>query len=233
MTLASRRADRVQASTAPASSRADWLIPAGLLALGIVPAIGGALRLDELGSGAAITAENARFFAAPAPVVIHILSAALFSALGAFQFSSALRRSRLGWHRRMGRLLVLMGFATALSGLWMTFFYPTADANFDGPAVYVMRLMVGIGLVAAMTLGLSAIRRRDISAHQRWMTRAYALGMGAGTQVFTHMPWFLWPELRGELMRAVCMGAGWAINIVVAEWALVRAKYMDTVTSQA
>lgn len=48
------------------------------------------------------------------------------------------------------------------------------------------------------------------------MTRGYALGLGAGTQVFTRIPWFLWPELKVELLRAVCMGTGWAINIVVA-----------------
>ncbi len=115
-----------------------------------------------------------------------------------------------------------LGLAAALSGLWMTLFYPNADANFDGPAVYAMRLAAGAGMVAAMVLALAAITRRDISAHQHWMTRAYALGMGAGTQVFTHIPWFLWPELQGELLRAVCMGAGWAINIAVAEWVLGR-----------
>jgi uncharacterized membrane protein len=206
-------------------AKAGWLVPAGLLALSIVPAIAGALRLAELGSGAIITPENARFFAAPLPVVVHIVSAVLFSVLGAFQFSPGLRRSRPHWHRYTGRLAAPLGLAAALSGLWMTLFYPNADANFDGPVVYVMRLAAGIGMAGAMALALTAIRRRNIPAHQRWMTRAYALGMGAGTQVFTHIPWFLWPELQGELLRAVCMGAGWGINVVVAEWALVRDRH--------
>jgi hypothetical protein len=51
------------------------------------------------------------------------------------------------------------------------------------------------------------------------MTRAYAIGLGAGTQVLTHLPWFVLVEGKpGEIPRAVMMGAGWAINIVVAEW---------------
>jgi len=224
MTGASRSEDRTKANARPAASRADWLVPAGLLALGIVPAIAGALRLAELGSGAAITPENARFFAAPAPVVVHIVSAVLFSVLGAFQFSAGLRRRRPQWHRYTGRLAAPLGLAAALSGLWMTQFYPNADANFDGPAVYLMRLAAGFGMVGAMVLALAAIARRDIPAHQRWMTRAYALGMGAGTQVFTHVPWFLWPELQGELLRAMCMGAGWGVNIVVVEWVLSRPR---------
>ena len=205
-------------------AKAGWPVPAGLLALGIVPAIGGALRLADLGSGAAITAENARFFAAPAPVVAHIVSAVLFSGLGAFQFSAGLRRRRPHWHRLSGRVATPLGLAAALSGLWMTLVYPNADANFDGPAVYVMRLAAGAGMVGSMALALAAIRQRDIPAHQRWMTRAYALGMGAGTQVLTHIPWFLWPELQGELLRSLCMGTGWAINIVVAEWMLSRPR---------
>lgn len=215
MNGASRNEDR---------TRADWLVPAALLALGFVPAIAGALRLAELGSGAAITPENARFFAAPAPVIIHIVSAVLFSVLGALQFSPGLRRSRPLWHRYTGRVAAPLGLAAALSGLWMTLFYPNADTNFDGPAVYAMRLAAGSGMVGAMVLALMAIARRDIAAHQRWMTRAYALGMGAGTQVFTHIPWFLWPEMQGELLRALCMGAGWAVNIAVAEWVLSRPR---------
>lgn len=203
-------------------SRASWLVPIGLLLLGIVPGIGGALRLAELGHAAPITAENARFFAAPEPVALHIVSAVLFSVLGAVQFFPGLRRRRPLWHRYTGRLAAPLGLAAALSGLWMTLFYPNADANFDGPAVYVMRLAAGFGMAAAMVLALAAIAQRDIPVHQRWMTRAYALGMGAGTQVFTHIPWSVWPEVQGELLRAVCMGTGWIINIVVAEWIIKR-----------
>ena len=203
-------------------SRASWLVPIGLLVLGIVPGIGGALRLAELGHSAPITAENARFFAALAPVALHIVSAVLFSVLGAFQFFPGLRRRRPLWHRYTGRLAAPLGLAAALSGLWMTLFYPNADANFDGPAVYVMRLAAGFGMAAAMVLALAAIAQRDIPVHQRWMTRAYALGMGAGTQVFTHIPLSVWPEVQGELLRAVCMGTGWIINIVVAEWIIKR-----------
>lgn len=203
-------------------SRASWLVPIGLLVLGIVPGIGGALRLAELGHSAPITAENARFFAALAPVALHIVSAVLFSVLGAFQFFPGLRRRRPLWHRYTGRLAAPLGLAAALSGLWMTLFYPNADANFDGPAVYGMRLAVGSGMTLAMVLALAAIAQRDIPVHQRWMTRAYALGMGAGTQVFTHIPWSVWPEVQGELLRAVCMGTGWIINIVVAEWIIKR-----------
>ena len=80
-----------------------------------------------------IAPENARFFDEPVSVVIHIATSLTFNILGALQFSPGLRRSRPHWHRIIGRLLVLPGFASALSGLWMTLFYPNADTPRSTP----------------------------------------------------------------------------------------------------
>ena len=48
--------------------------------------------------------------------------------------------------------------------------------------------------------------------------RAYAIGLGAGTQVLTHLPWFILVGKPGESSRAVLMAAGWVINLAVADW---------------
>ena len=50
------------------------------------------------------------------------------------------------------------------------------------------------------------------------MLRGYAIGMGAGTQVLTLMAGALIVSPPSELSRAVLMGAGWVINLTVAEW---------------
>ena len=112
-------------------AKADWLLPAGLIALSMIPVSFGVGRLVELSGSAEITPENARFFAAPLPVILHVISTSLYCVLGAFQFSPGIRRLRLGWHRGAGRLLVPLGLVTALSGLWLTQFYP--PVNLDGP----------------------------------------------------------------------------------------------------
>jgi hypothetical protein len=62
--------------------RHDWLIPTGLLALSFIPMVAGTLRMIQLGSGAAITPESARFVAAPVPVVLHLLSEIAFAVAG-------------------------------------------------------------------------------------------------------------------------------------------------------
>jgi uncharacterized membrane protein len=205
--------------TMVAKNRTAWLVPAGLLLLSTVPVIAGAVRLAELSGGAQVTPANARFFASPLPVVIHILSVSLYSILGAFQFVPALRR-RHRWHRRVGRFLIPCGLAAALSGLWMTLFYPWPEG--DGEILYGLRLLFGSAMLLAILLGVAAIRRRDFTQHGDWMLRAYAIGLGAGTQVLTNVPWFLLFGIPGEFPRALLMGAGWLINLMVAEWIIRR-----------
>lgn len=202
-------------------ARADWLVPAGLVLLSLLPALAGSARLHELATGAELTEQNARFLAAPLPVGIHIVSAVLYSILGAFQFSPGFRRRNRRWHRIAGRVLLPAGLLVAISGMWMTLTYPWPAG--DGVLVFVERLVFGSAMLVALVLGVQAIRRRRFVAHGEWMIRAYAIGLGAGTQVLTHLPWFLFAEgWPGELPRGLMMGAGWVINLAVAEWLIRR-----------
>lgn len=203
--------------TKPASG---WLLPFALLALSVIPLIASVHRISQLSEGAAITEENARFFAAPVPIVLHILASNVFSIVGALQFVTAFRRRHPGWHRAAGRVLAACGLVAALSGLWMTLFYPRVEG--DGTLLFWFRLAAGTGMAVSLVLGYRAARRRDFVHHRAWMTRAYALGMGAGTQVVVHIPWLLVAGRPDELVRSLLMGAGWAINVGIAEWAIRR-----------
>lgn len=68
------------------SAKSTWLVPTLLIILTAVPVVAGAVRVAELTGGAEVTPENARFVAAPVPVLLHIVGATLFCVLGAFQF---------------------------------------------------------------------------------------------------------------------------------------------------
>jgi hypothetical protein len=180
----------------------------------------GRVSLSQLFGGAPITPSNARFFAAPLPVVLHIVAAFVFTLVGAFQFAPALRRRRPGWHRVAGRFVFGAGMVVALSGLWMTLFYARPPG--DGDLLTAMRLGFGTGMAAALVAGLLAVLRRDLVARRAAMIRGYAIGMGAGTQVLTNVPWILLVGPPSELTRAVLMGAGWVINLAVAEVVIRR-----------
>ena len=142
--------------------------------------------------------------------------------------SVGLKRT-IGWgsddrilrHRAAGRVLIPTGLLTALSGIWMAAFYPHPLG--DGDVLEALRLLFGFAMVASILLGIRGIVRRKFSAHGDWMTRAYAIGMGAGTQAIVLIPGSIIFGSTQELSRTVLMGAAWVINLAVAE-AVIRRR---------
>src|SRR5690349_7134127 len=155
--------------------RRPWVVPAGLVLLTVVPAVGGAVRLVRLAQGA-VTPDNERFLASPVPVVVHIVGAVVFLGLGAFQFVPKWRRGGHRWHRWTGRLVVPAGLAGALGGLEMTLFQRAYPG--DGELLQGIRLVVSTAMVASLVLGHVAARRARWVRHRAWMMRGYAIGMG-------------------------------------------------------
>ena len=198
-------------------------VPGALIALALVPILAGSARLAEILGGPALLPP--RDDPSPVPLAVHIVSVIVYAVLGAFQFSAGLRRRRIGWHRAAGRVLVLAGLLVAISALWLALFFPRTEG---GDLLYVFRLLAGSGLAASLVLGVAAIGRRDVARHRAWMTRAYALALGAGTHVFTLG--FGKPIVGdGDLSIALLQSAGWAINLAVAEWVIRRSISVEVI----
>ena len=209
----------VHAAVLPArSTRSIGWLPFALVTLVVVPAIAGSLRLLKVAGGPIRLPANPAITASPLAVVVHISCAVVYAVLGAFQFSTGLRRRHPGWHRVVGRALVVLGLTVALSALWMTQFYPSQNG---GDLAYLFRLAFGSGMAASIILGFNSIRGGNVASHRAWMTRAYALALGAGTQVFTGG---IGTAIFGtsELNTALTLGAGWGINLAIAEYIIRR-----------
>lgn len=208
----------VPARPKPRSRGSTWRLPLALILLCVVPMFGGSVRLIELANDVQVTPDNDHvLITTPIPIVVHIISACLYGVLGAFQFSAGLRHRHRGWHRAEGRVLVPLGLTAALSALWMTLFHPWPAGT--GTLLYLFRLGFATAMALSLVLGFTAIRRRDIRHHRRWMTRAYAIGLGAGTQIFT----LGFGEAifgSAEVTHDLLMGAAWVINLAIAEWSL-------------
>jgi hypothetical protein len=108
----------------------------------------------------------------------------------------------------------------------MTLFYPGTNST-DGIGallLYALRLLFGSGMVFSIVYGFIAIRRGDMIRHRAWMTRAYAIGLGAGTQALTLAAGEMIGGPPNELEHALLMGAAWVINVAIAEWAIRRRR---------
>jgi hypothetical protein len=199
----------------------SWPVPMALVVLSAIPLTAGTLRLIQLAGGPAVIPADHRFAGFPLPLVVHIIGAAVFALVGILQLVPRFRRRHRAWHRRAGRVVAVAGLLVAFSALWMTLFYEPQPGT--GGLLFVLRLIFGSSMIACLVLGIAAVRRHRIPAHRAWMLRAYALGLGAGTQVFTEgigEGVFGTGELRGDLAR----GAAWVINLAVAEWVICRPR---------
>lgn len=198
----------------------QWSGTIAMVALSLVPTIGGVARLNSL--TAPINEQNARFVAAPLPVALHVIAAVIFSVLGAFQFAAAFRRRWPRWHRLAGRVVAVSGLVAGVSGVWMTETY-AIPSPMQGPLLFTTRLVVGLAMSLFVVLAVRAILQRDVTSHEAWMTRAYALGQGAGTQVLLlGVPaLLLGVEILGPTRDVLMLGA-WVSNAVLAEWFIRR-----------
>lgn len=207
----------------PAAARGarGWPVPVALIALAAIPLAAGALGLVQLAGGPAVMPADVRFAGFPTALVGHIVGAALYALVGVLQFVPRFRRRHRVWHRRAGRALVVAGLLVAGSALWLTLFYAPQPGT--GDLLYVLRVVFGSAMAASLVLGFAAIRRRDIAAHRAWMIRAYAIGLAAGTQVFTEgigTALLGGGEVQGDIAKA----AGWVVNLAVAEWVIHRSS---------
>ena len=203
------------------ATRIVWKIPLVLLVISAIPLAAGIVRLLGLAANPEISTENARFVAAPFPVIVHVISASLFSILGAFQFSSGLRQRSPGWHRVSGRVVVTSGICVSLSGLWMTVMY-LIPPELQGSLLYAVRVFVSVAMLLSIYMAVAAVTRCDVATHRTWMIRAYALGQGAGMQVVVLLPWMLLIGKPTLLQRDVLMSLAWPINLLIAEMANQR-----------
>jgi len=196
-----------------------WVGAGWLLAL--LPSLVGVLRLLQW-TGLTVEPLPVRPSSPLALIlVIHVVAVIGFGLLAPLQLSALSHRQNSTVHLRLGWLVWFSAVVAATTGLVLSLSYPHGPHH--GLTLLLVRLLVAVAMLGCLAAGLAAVVGRQIATHRAWMIRAYALGMGAGTQVVTHVPLILWPELAGETSRTLCMTAGWVINLVVAE-AVIRPR---------
>ena len=150
----------------------------------------------------------------------HVLLGAAYLLFGLMQFSGGIRRRFVAYHRWAGRALVVTGIAMALAGMYFGLLMP-----FSGlPEAYVIAL-IGTLYIFALVRGFVAIRQKDRDTHPRWMTRAFALGLGIVVVRLVSVPLELALTVMGigvAMRFVVTLWVGWGLSILGAEWWLRR-----------
>ncbi|PYG25442.1 DUF2306 domain-containing protein [Pelagimonas varians] len=211
MITPSRKAPRIHLR------KSEWVVFGVIFVYSFIPGFGGLIRVLELAGGPQIAPENPRALIAPTPIILHTLTSFLFCIVGAVQFLPSIRRQRPAAHRVIGRMTVVAGCMSALTGLWMTHFYVFPEA-LQGAVLYWVRVLLGTAMIGLIIWAVIAIRSRNVFQHGASLLRAYAIGQGASTQAVLGIAWII--AVGSEAMgpqRDGLMIFSWVVNFLAAE----------------
>ena len=147
---------------------------------------------------------------------LHIFPGGLALLSGFSQFFPKLRKRQPGLHRFLGKTYMISVLLSGTSALGIAFFATGGIIS-----------ALGFGALAVLWLFTTSnaylsIRRKDITEHQKWMIRSYALCFAAVT-LRIYLPTFT--ALGGmDFIPAYKMIAWlcWVPNILVAEYLIIR-----------
>jgi uncharacterized membrane protein len=153
----------------------------------------------------------------------HGVTGALALFLGPLQFSDRLRQRLLPWHRVIGRIYVC-GVAVAVPvGIYIEYIKYIH-------AIAPLRLLVstsafGFLFVSTTSMGFLMVKRRNIQAHKKWMTRSYAVSLiFLEVRCVDQIPWLSrildWPS---SMLESHSISDGWmyiVFSVLAAELVL-------------
>jgi uncharacterized membrane protein len=118
-------------------------------------------------------------------VIVHLIAAVVLIVGGALQLIPQVRERAPRFHRRLGRVYLLMAVATSLAGLYMTWIRGTVGDVSQHIGGSLNAVLI---IVCAVFAVRSAIGRR-FGAHRRWVLRLFLAVSGAW---FYRVGLFLW-----------------------------------------
>lgn len=167
-------------------------------------------RSEAYGTGSIHDVQAENYPAHRTILLFHTTAGGIAIMLFAAQFSARFRRN-LRRHRIVGRTAATI----ALVGMLGAFAYLVAvgpDHTFDGPAFWLQLWGLGIGTFLAVSLGVTAAVKRQITMHQPLMALAFSLLL---TAPFLRIGYLLlgntWPattQLETNLAGAAILATG-------------------------
>lgn len=151
-------------------------------------------------------------------ILVHIGGMMVAAAMGPFQFIRSFRNSHRNIHRIMGRIYLGGAFVGGLGGLYM------AQYSAAGVVSDVGFALLAIFLLFTSAMAFLSIKRGEVQVHREWMTRSFALVLGAVT-LRIYLP-FLEAGFGEQDGYAIVAWVSWVPNLLVAEW-LIRNHLRD------
>ncbi|MBL4604955.1 MAG: DUF2306 domain-containing protein [Flavobacteriaceae bacterium] len=153
----------------------------------------------------------------------HIVLGGIALLIGWIQFNKKIRRTKIQWHRNIGKIYMISVLFSGISGIYIGFFATGGWIAKTG--------FIGLGIVWLFTTikGYTSIRRKDITTHQKMMIYSYAACFGAVTLR-------IWLPILTSTMGGFIPGykavawVAWVPNIIVAYF-IIKQKFKPTLAN--
>lgn len=171
----------------------------------------------EIGVRLGVTIDDAPVRNVSIGFIIHALSGGIVLVSGALQFNRQLRTNRRIFHRRLGRIYVVMVWLSSIGGLWISLYF---DVTILAKVTFGTAALLWFG---ATTFALKYARKRKFKLHREWMFRSYALSLFFITFSF-------WADGLTSILPTVdsyhplIILLSWNINLLVAELWVRRSR---------
>lgn len=186
-----------------AARQAEWLIWTATGFAVVILLVFATIRLTEMSQG--VPPDDAfgiRYNEHPVVALLHMLPGLVFLTLAPLQFVARIRRTRLGFHRRLGRVLVVAAVISGAFGIAAAFRLPA----FGGIPTVAATVFFGVIFFVALGKAVWHIRRKQVRQHREWMIRVFALATAvAGIRVVIG----LFAALSGYTLEEIFGTAFW------------------------
>lgn len=163
-----------------------------------------------------------RYAEHPLIAYAHIVPGVIYIVGAPFQLSRRFREANVHRHRLLGRVLLPVGLLAGVFGVGFGVPY-----SFGGITEATAAAVFGSWFVVALLLAYRAIRAGDVTAHRRWMIRAFAIGLAAGTIRIWIGLFQGFGVLSFEDSFGPAFWLGFGLHAVVAELYLARRPGVD------
>jgi uncharacterized membrane protein len=141
----------------------------------------------------------------------HIVTGGIAIVIGWIQFSKRMQTTYVKWHRTLGKIYVVMALLCAISGFYIGFFATGGWIPATG--------FIAMALIYFYTTlqGFLAIKNKQITAHQNYMTYSYAACLAAVTlRIYIPLSFVL--EIDYILAYSIIAWVSWIPNLAIAWW---------------
>ena len=149
---------------------------------------------------------------------MHFIGGGVALGLGWIQFLKGFRNKNINIHRTLGKIYISsIILVSAPGGMYLA---TLANGGFNN--------MMGFGMMAicwftCTSMAYVRIRQSDVSNHEKWMIRSFALTLAAVT-LRIEMPIMIISGINPEEAYQAIAWFCWVPNLMVAEWIIGRKR---------